>query len=202
MLKNKEITSKGKRRETADFNSKIFLFQKHHLLCQHRHDQIMIRRFMTQYPGMRKQWTFRGNILTLVNHLVRCRCRPTHLCIIIFLVALHYFSVGDLICPQMAPFHGFGCGRQVRWSIVDPLYTNVKWFCQDFKRAGISRLLISAICVVQGKTWKTDRISLLLGSIKCFPISFKDLVTPNISACRKIHNTLLIKALFVCFNTH
>jgi hypothetical protein len=29
-----------------------------------------------------------------------------------------------------------------------------------------------AICVVQGKTWITDRISLILGSIKCFPISF------------------------------
>jgi hypothetical protein len=28
-------------------------------------------------------------------------------------------------------------------------------------------------------------------------VGVKDLVTPNISACRKIDNTLLIKALFI-----
>jgi hypothetical protein len=28
-------------------------------------------------------------------------------------------------------------------------------------------------------------------------MAFKDLVTPNISACSKIDNTLLIKALFI-----
>jgi hypothetical protein len=37
------------------------------------------------------------------------------------------------------------------------------------KRAGSSFGQKRAICVVQGKT---DRISLLLGSIKCFPLSF------------------------------
>jgi hypothetical protein len=40
------------------------------------------------------------------------------------------------------------------------------------KRAGSSFGQKRAICVVQGKT---DRISLLLGSIKCFPISFNSL---------------------------
>jgi hypothetical protein len=48
---------------------------------------------------------------------------------------------------------------------------------EDFlrKRAGSSFGQKSAIYVVQGKTLKmrkTDRISLLLGSIKCFPIGF------------------------------
>jgi hypothetical protein len=45
---------------------------------------------------------------------------------------------------------------------------------QDFlrKRAGSSIGQKKAICVVQGKTLKMERISLLLGSIKCFPISF------------------------------
>jgi hypothetical protein len=37
------------------------------------------------------------------------------------------------------------------------------------KRAGSSFGQKRAICVVQGKMWKIDRISLLLGSIKCFP---------------------------------
>jgi hypothetical protein len=37
------------------------------------------------------------------------------------------------------------------------------------KRAGSSFGQKRAICIVQGKT---DRISFLLGSIKCFPISF------------------------------
>jgi hypothetical protein len=36
------------------------------------------------------------------------------------------------------------------------------------KRAGSSFGQKRAICIVQGKTWRTDRISLLLGSIKCF----------------------------------
>jgi hypothetical protein len=40
------------------------------------------------------------------------------------------------------------------------------------KRAGRSFGQKRAICVVQGKTSKIDRISLLLWSIKCFPISF------------------------------
>jgi hypothetical protein len=40
------------------------------------------------------------------------------------------------------------------------------------KRAGSSFGQKRATCIVQGKTWKIDRISLLLGSIKCFPISF------------------------------
>jgi hypothetical protein len=41
---------------------------------------------------------------------------------------------------------------------------------QDFirKRAGSSFGQKKAICIVQGKM---DRISLLLGSIKCFPLS-------------------------------
>jgi hypothetical protein len=61
-------------------------------------------------------------------------------------------------------------------------------FCQDFKRAGISRLLKEkgreqfwrekrAICIVLGKTRKTDRISLFLGSIKYFPLSFNTFKT-------------------------
>jgi hypothetical protein len=40
------------------------------------------------------------------------------------------------------------------------------------KRTGSSFGQKKAICIVQGKTWK---ISLLLGSIKCFPISFNTL---------------------------
>jgi hypothetical protein len=40
------------------------------------------------------------------------------------------------------------------------------------KRAGSNICQKRAICVVQGKTWKMDRISLLLGSIKYFPLSF------------------------------
>jgi hypothetical protein len=50
-----------------------------------------------------------------------------------------------------------------------------------FQKGGISRLVEEKgreqfwpICVVQGKT---DRISLLLGSIKCFPISFNTFKT-------------------------
>jgi hypothetical protein len=45
------------------------------------------------------------------------------------------------------------------------------------KRAGSSFGQKRAICVVQGKTRKIDRISLLLGSIKCFPISFNTFKT-------------------------
>jgi hypothetical protein len=40
------------------------------------------------------------------------------------------------------------------------------------KRAGSSFGQKRAICIVQGKTGIMDRISLILGSMKCFPISF------------------------------
>jgi hypothetical protein len=47
---------------------------------------------------------------------------------------------------------------------------------RDIKeKAGSSFGQKRAICVVQGKI---DRISLLLGSIKCFPISFNTFKTP------------------------
>jgi hypothetical protein len=39
----------------------------------------------------------------------------------------------------------------------------------QMERVGISFGQKKAICIVQGKT---DRISLILGSIKCFPTSF------------------------------
>jgi hypothetical protein len=45
------------------------------------------------------------------------------------------------------------------------------------KRAWSSFGQKRAICVVQWKTWNMDRISLLLGSIKCFPISFNTFKT-------------------------
>jgi hypothetical protein len=45
------------------------------------------------------------------------------------------------------------------------------------KRAGRSFGQKRAICVVQGKTLKMDRMSLLLWSIKCFPISFNTFKT-------------------------
>jgi hypothetical protein len=45
------------------------------------------------------------------------------------------------------------------------------------KRAGSSFGKKRAICVVQGNTWKKDRILLLLGSIKCFPTSFSTFKT-------------------------
>jgi hypothetical protein len=45
------------------------------------------------------------------------------------------------------------------------------------KRAGSSFGQKRAICVIQGKTWKTNRISLLLGSIICFPLSFNTFKT-------------------------
>jgi uncharacterized membrane protein (UPF0136 family) len=45
------------------------------------------------------------------------------------------------------------------------------------KRAGRSFGQKRVIGVIQGKTWKTDRISLLLGSIKCFPLSFNTFKT-------------------------
>jgi hypothetical protein len=50
---------------------------------------------------------------------------------------------------------------------------------QDFlrNRAGSSFGQKRVICVVQEKTWKMDRISLLLGSIKCFPISLNTFKT-------------------------
>jgi hypothetical protein len=45
------------------------------------------------------------------------------------------------------------------------------------KRAASSFGQKRVICIVQGKTWKMYRISLLLGSIKCFPISFNTFKT-------------------------
>jgi hypothetical protein len=50
-------------------------------------------------------------------------------------------------------------------------------------------------CVVQGKTWKTDRISLLFGSIKCFPLSFNTFKTLQVAPWWSWYHKLPIKKL-------
>jgi hypothetical protein len=71
----------------------------------------------------------------------------------------------------------FRCLLLTRWSLHFSASARIsKW--QGYrgflrKRAGGSFGQKRAICIVQGKTWKMDRISLLLGSIKSFPLGSK-----------------------------
>jgi hypothetical protein len=65
-------------------------------------------------------------------------------------------------------------------------------YFRDWYLKGISHL--NDIIDEQGKLYTWESFS---NKFNIENQAFKDLVTPNISACRKIDNTLLIKALFI-----